>query len=84
MRIKVKLYAMLAKYLPPGSEDHTALLDVPEGTTAHDLIVRMELPPALSTLVMVDGIHLTPKDVDHRLLQPGETVAIFPPIAGGR
>jgi molybdopterin converting factor small subunit len=83
MRIKLKLFATLETLLPPGAQDHTIELELAEGTCPRAVIERMRIPPALAKLVMVDGFHLTPAEVEGRVLREGETVAIFPPIAGG-
>jgi molybdopterin synthase sulfur carrier subunit len=83
MKIKLKLFAMLADRLPPGSEDHTTVLEVAPGTTARQVAERMGIPLALASLTMLDGVHLTHEQFDRRPLQEGETLAIFPPIAGG-
>jgi molybdopterin converting factor small subunit len=83
MHITLKLFAMLDHLLPPGSVDHTAELDVPPDTTARHIIEKFRIPPPLAHLVMIDGIHLLPKEVESRLLREGETIYIFPPIAGG-
>lgn len=74
---------MLEDLLPPGSVDHTMDLELPAAATARQIIEQMKIPPALAHLVMVDGSHLTPAEIDHRPLHEGETVSIFPPIAGG-
>jgi len=83
MRITLKLFAMLDHLLPPGSVDHTAELDMPEGTTPRHIIEKFNIPPPLAHLVMIDGVHLLPKEVETRALKEGETIYIFPPIAGG-
>jgi molybdopterin synthase sulfur carrier subunit len=83
MRIYLKLFAVLEKLLPPGTKDHTLELDVPEGTTPRAIIQRMQIPPPLANLVLVDGIHLLKEEIDTRKLQEGESLSIFPPIAGG-
>ncbi|MEE8435487.1 MAG: MoaD/ThiS family protein, partial [bacterium] len=59
-------------------------LEVEEGTRPVDLIQRFEIPREMAHLVMIDGYHLLPDEVENRVLQPGEVLAIFPPIAGGR
>ncbi|HKI99472.1 MAG TPA: MoaD/ThiS family protein [bacterium] len=83
MKIKLKLFAMLASRLPPGSEDHTMELEVPEGTTPRQVVERLNIPRALATLALVDGVHLTAGEIEAHPLHEGETLAIFPPIAGG-
>jgi len=83
MMIRVKLFAMLEDKLPPGSEDNTGRLDVPEGTTTRQVVDLLRIPLSMATLAMVDGVHLTPGEFQRRPLREGETLAIFPPIAGG-
>ncbi|MBI4081168.1 MAG: MoaD/ThiS family protein [Candidatus Lambdaproteobacteria bacterium] len=83
MRIKLKLFATLTALLPPGAQDHTIELELAEGTRVRAAIEQLRIPPELARLVMVDGFHLTPGEVEGRILREGETLAIFPPIAGG-
>ncbi len=74
MELEIKLFANLRKFNP--------LLDkikLDDGTTVLELLERAGIPPAEVAIVLVDGRHA-------KLDQPlhdGETVAIFPPIAGG-
>jgi len=84
MRIKVKLFAMLQDRLPPGSVGHTTEIEIPSGATARRVIEQMRIPAPMAHLVMVNGAHLTQAEIDQRILQEGETLSIFPPIAGGR
>ena len=83
MRIYVKLFAVLENRLPPGTKDHTLEMDVGAGTTARQIIESLQIPPALANLVLIDGVHLLKQEVDSRILKEGESVSIFPPIAGG-
>lgn len=84
MQVRVKLFAMLREFLPPGSDDGYGIdLEIAEGATPRVIIEQWKLPPELVHLVMIDGFHLLPKEIEERILQPGETLAIFPPIAGG-
>lgn len=79
MRVRLELFATLTAYLPPGSRDHAAELDVPPGTTVADLARRLGLPDHLSYVVLVNG-----QDADAgRRLAEGDVVALFPPLAGG-
>ena len=83
MQITVKLFASLAGHLPPGSSRHQAALEIPEGTTPQDVIERLNVPERMAHLVMIDGVYLSPDDRTARVLQEGEQLAIFPPVAGG-
>jgi sulfur carrier protein ThiS len=84
MKIELKLYASLMRYLPEGALDrHAASLDVPEGTTPARLIEVQNLPKESCFLVLLNGIYLTPAERESRQIKEGDSVAIWPPIAGG-
>lgn len=83
MMIKVKLFAMLQDRLPPGAKDHTMEVEVEEGATPQQVVDMLRIPPEMAHLVLVDGLHLIPAERNVRRLLPGETLAIFPPVAGG-
>lgn len=88
MRITFKLFAMLSDHLPQEVEGvrrqgNAIELEVPEATTVQQLIDRFGLPARLVHLVLVDGHYIAPADRPTRVLQSGQTLAIWPPIAGG-
>ncbi|MGA8008306.1 MAG: MoaD/ThiS family protein [Thiomonas sp.] len=83
VRITLKLMAMLTDYLPQPRQGHQMALDIAAGTTIQDLVDRFHLPWKLVHLVLVDGVYIYPDKRDSRLLQEGETLAIWPPVAGG-
>ncbi|ROR32603.1 MoaD/ThiS family protein [Inmirania thermothiophila] len=83
MRITAKLYATLSDYLPAGARDHAVELEVPEGETVQAVLDRLRLPAALTHLVLVDGVFVPPEERGRRPLRAGETLAVWPPIAGG-
>ena len=84
MKIKVRLFANLRAKLPAGNDGQEAEVEVPEGATPEVVIAQLEIPPEMAHLVMIDGYHLLPEERTSRTIQPGEVLAIFPPIAGGR
>lgn len=83
MKIDLKLYATLTKFLPEGSDNHTVKLDVAAGTTATQVIEDRKLPKESCFLVLVNGVFLTPELRDTQPIKDGDTLAIWPPIAGG-
>jgi sulfur carrier protein ThiS len=84
MRVTFKLFAMLQDYLPLEARQNNALaLDVEEGTTIQQLIERFSLPQKSCHLVLIDGNFVPPAERERRALRDGETLAIWPPIAGG-
>ena len=84
MRVTFKLFAMLQDYLPlEARQDNALALDLPEGTTVQQLIERFTLPQKSCHLVLIDGNFVPPAERQGRVLKDGETLAIWPPIAGG-
>ena len=58
-------------------------LDLPDGTTVEQVIERFGLPRKSCHLVLIDGSFVPPAERAARPLKDGETLAIWPPIAGG-
>lgn len=84
MKVTFKLFAMLQDYLPAAAKRDNALaLDLAEGTTIVQVIERFALPEKSCHLVLVDGHFVPPAERASRVLREGETLAIWPPIAGG-
>ena len=84
MKVTLKLYASLADHLPDAARKNNALeLELASGTTIAQVIERQNLPARLCHLVLVDGIYIPPEARETRSLAEGETLAIWPPIAGG-
>ena len=46
-------------------------------------IAPYNLPPALTRLVLVNGLFVPPQERASRALRDGDVLAIWPPIAGG-
>jgi sulfur carrier protein ThiS len=85
MRITLKLYATLGAYLPPGQRHNTVDLDIGEEEEASvaAVILRLQLPPKLVHLVLVNGVYVAPTERAQRLLCAGDVLAMWPPVAGG-
>ena len=83
MNITVKLYALLAKHLPPEAVKNVAEIEVADGATVQGVIHALNLPTEHCHLVLVDGVYITPGERETRAMQPGEALAIWPPVAGG-
>jgi sulfur carrier protein ThiS len=83
MRITVKLFATLSRYLPPGTERNVAEIDVPAGSTVADVIARLGLPEEEVHMTLLDGRFVAPEERQKTTLAPGQALAIWPPVAGG-
>ena len=80
MQIAVKLFANLRKKLPPGSSGSKAQLTLEDGATIQTVINMLTIPLELAQMVLVNGEQTREFD---RQLANGDTVSIFPPVAGG-
>jgi len=83
MNVRLKLYAMLAKYLPSGAEKNEATVEAAEGASVLDVLSARGLPEEHCHLVLVNGVYVAPGERASRALEDGDHVAVWPPVAGG-
>ncbi|MGB0671719.1 MAG: MoaD/ThiS family protein [Rhodospirillales bacterium] len=83
MNITIKLYALLSGYLPKGAEKNAAPMDIGAGQTLGGVMSQLALPEAMCHLVLINGAYVAPGERATRELNDGDTVAIWPPVAGG-
>jgi molybdopterin converting factor small subunit len=79
IQIKIKLFFDLAEYLPPGSKNRTTYISLDDGTTVQGLLEVLGLPPQMPKSILVNGVRADSETE----LQESDSVAIFPPMAGG-
>ncbi len=73
--IELKLFATLAKFLPPEGGRYP----VSPGMTVDDIIEALDIPRKEVKLVFVNGV----KKSSDTELKGGERIGIFPPVGGG-
>jgi molybdopterin converting factor small subunit len=83
MKITLKLFALLTDYLPAGANRHSIVLDISPETTVQQVIDQINIPEKMTHLVLLNGIYLDPVHRQNNPLQENDTLAIWPPIAGG-
>jgi sulfur carrier protein ThiS len=83
MQITLKLFATLGDFLPAGSRYNQIEVEVPVGVTVASVIQQHQLPDKLVHLVLVNGVYINPLERASKVLQAGDVLAIWPPIAGG-
>jgi sulfur carrier protein ThiS len=84
MKITFKLYASLTDYLPAEARHGNRVpLDLAAGATVAQVIEPFGLPEKLVHLVLVNGVYVEPAQRLTRVLNEGDVLAIWPPIAGG-
>ena len=83
MKIKLKLFASLSQFLPDGTQGNVIEIDIPEGTTPNQVISKYEVPIKMVHLVLRNGTYLEREERDVGILQAGDELALWPPVAGG-
>lgn len=84
MKITLKLYASLGELLPPGAYENTAQVEVPDDASLNEVIDQYRVPRELAHLVLINGLFTCAEDRDEPgRLREGDTLAIWPPVAGG-
>lgn len=84
MNVSFKLYASLSDYLPADARNTNTLeLDLPDGTTVGEVISARQLPLRMCHLVLVNGVFVPHSSRLQHVLQAGDVLAIWPPVAGG-
>ena len=83
MEITLKLYAGLSQYLPENSKQHSTNLDISSSETALSLLDKFNVPKESAHLVLLNGVYLEPEEREKPKFSEGDTLAVWPPVAGG-
>ncbi len=83
MNVRVKLYAMLAKYLPESAAKNQADISVSDSADVQTVLNSLNLPAEMCHLVLVNGSYLSPSERSGHKLSEGDHLAVWPPVAGG-
>ena len=84
MKITLKLFATLRDYLPADAVENGVEVHVADDATPNELIDEYKIPRQLAHLVLLNGIYIEPHKRDVSLFKEGDTLAIWPPVAGGQ
>ncbi len=74
MKLEIKLFASLQKFMP-----NVEKVELDDNCTVLELLEKIGINSSEVAITLVNGRHV---QLD-QTLHDGETVAIFPPIAGG-
>ncbi len=83
MEITLKLYAGLGEYLPAHTRDNATLVDIETSDTVVDVISRYNVPEEMIHLVLLNGVYLHPEERVVANFKEGDSLAIWPAVAGG-
>jgi molybdopterin converting factor small subunit len=79
MDIEIRLFASFRVFLPPGHTGFSFFITIDEEITVAELIALLNIPADTPKITVVRG-NQVPEDYR---IREGDTVSIFPPIAGG-
>jgi sulfur carrier protein ThiS len=79
LEVEVRVFSGLEKFVPEAGLGKVLTVQVPEEATGKDLIEQLQIPAGQIFTMFINGRHAFPEQV----LQPGDRVALFPPIGGG-
>ena len=79
----VKLYASLMAYLPAGAKDQSVQMPLEQDATIGAMLAAMRVPQEKCHLVLVNGVFVPPGARETQRLNDGDTLAVWPPVAGG-
>jgi molybdopterin converting factor small subunit len=80
----VKLFASLSDYLPPGTKANTVKVPLPSDTATVEMILaQFKVPMEQCHLVLLNGLFISPSHRADCTVGDGDTVAVWPPVAGG-
>jgi len=82
MKVTLKLFTFLGKYLPAGAAKNQIVLDLDEGISAGQLLRQLNIPIAECKILMINGAQTPPKDADGAVLKDGDVFSVFPQSTG--
>jgi len=79
MKVEVRVFATLRKYLPELSIGQPKIMEVEPGTTFDELRAMLGLPVDEAKIIMCNNLQVEPEQLVHE----GDRIAFIPPVAGG-
>jgi len=76
-RVTIKLFSTLGRFARGGKKEFD--LEWHPGMQAQDILDILDIPETAERVILINSRYVEP---DKRLL-PGDTIVLFPPMAGG-
>ena len=80
MKVRLRLFATFAQYLPSDADGDGVTLALPDGAVLSEALSALHLPVGEEYVIAVNGTH---REGDTPLAD-GDEVTLFPPLSGGR
>ena len=82
MKMTLKLYGGLEKYLPENASQNQAVVKIEQNLDVEQLLKSYGVPLDRCHLVMVNGVHLKPEERSTKILSESDSLAVWPPSTG--
>ena len=82
MKITLKLYTKLGKYLPENASKNQAIVEIEENCDVERVLDKYGVPSDQRYLVMVNGVHIMPEERATKILSKSDSLAVWPPTTG--
>jgi molybdopterin converting factor small subunit len=79
LKIRLRLFAHLADYLPPDADGDGVTLELPDDARVSAVLSSLRIPERVPFLSVVNGLEVE----DSQPLHDGDELTIFPPLSGG-
>ena len=83
MQITLKCFAFLGQYLPPGAKGNSIQIELAEGKTIAQVIADLHIDEEMVELAILNDQFVDERVRDTVILKPGDTLALWPEVAGG-
>lgn len=83
MKMNIELYASLMSLLPPGKERFRREITVDDSSSVQQVIDRFNISAEQAHLVLLNGQFVNPDVRASTQISAGDTLSIWPPVAGG-
>ena len=82
MKITLKLYTKLGKYLPENSLKNQAIIEIEKNCDVERVLDKYGVPSDQRYLVMVNGVPIMPEERATKILSKSDSLAVWPPTTG--
>jgi sulfur carrier protein ThiS len=79
MKVRVKLYGTLGKYMPGYEISNGIEVEIPDGGKVKDILSVLHMPESQGVVVVIGGSIMTPDYTLH----DGTLVSLLQPLSGG-
>ena len=83
MMLNIELYASLMVLLPPGSSRFRRQMNFESHITVKQVIEQLGISNKDAHIVLVNGHFVCGEEREQKELMENDTVAVWPPVAGG-